>query len=404
VSRERVVRIAGIVAQAGFIGFVAASVISIAAEQACLTIALLAWGLKMLLERRWEVKRTPLDWAFLILAAVMILSTAFSIKPMEGVRLGLKKLLLIPIVYLTVNQVQSEKRLKEVVWLLLGVTGLVSLYGIIIYLGGLEERASATFSIYMTTGGILMMADLVAIALLLNLKRRRELAALGAIVVLVSACLAVTYTRSAWLGLVVGLLLMAILRHRKVLFLFLILAILIPFAPHGIKARAASIVDPKDPTNHERVLMWQAGWRMLKDRPVLGLGPIDMKEPYQKYKLPEAREVVGHLHNNFVQVAATMGSLGLLAFLYWIFAMLKSQVRSYRKVPGNERFMKGVVLGGLAAYTGFLVNGLFEWNFGDSEVIMLVWLFTGLALATERLLEEGSASLTNPPVNAVKAS
>jgi putative inorganic carbon (HCO3(-)) transporter len=323
---------------------------------------------------------------------------------MEGVRLGLKKLLLIPIVYLTVNQVQSEKRLKEVVWLLLGVTGLVSLYGIIIYLGGLEERASATFSIYMTTGGILMMADLVAIALLLNLKRRRELAALGAIVVLVSACLAVTYTRSAWLGLVVGLLLMAILRHRKVLFLFLILAILIPFAPHGIKARAASIVDPKDPTNHERVLMWQAGWRMLKDRPVLGLGPIDMKEPYQKYKLPEAREVVGHLHNNFVQVAATMGSLGLLAFLYWIFAMLKSQVRSYRKVPGNERFMKGVVLGGLAAYTGFLVNGLFEWNFGDSEVIMLVWLFTGLALATERLLEEGSASLTNPPVNAVKAS
>jgi putative inorganic carbon (HCO3(-)) transporter len=403
-SRERAVRIAGIVAQAGFIGFVAASVISIAAEQTCLTVALLAWGVKMLLERQWEVRRTPLDWAFLILAVVIILSTAFSIKPMEGVKLGLKKLLLIPILYLSVSQVQSEKRLKEIVWLLLGVTGLVSLYGIIIYLGGLEERASATFSIYMTTGGILMMVDLVAIALLLNLKRRRELAALGAVVALVSTCLAVTYTRSAWMGLLVGLLLMAILRHRKVLFLFLILAILIPFTPHGFKARAASIVDPKDPTNHERVLMWQAGWRMLKDRPVLGLGPIDMKEPYQRYKQPEAKEIVGHLHNNFVQVAATMGALGLLAFLYWIFAMLKCQANAYRKVPGNERFMKGVVLGILAAYTGFLVNGLFEWNFGDSEVIMLVWLFTGLALATERLLEEESASLTNPPVNAVKAS
>jgi putative inorganic carbon (hco3(-)) transporter len=385
-SQERAVRIAGIVAQAGFIGFVAASVISIAAEQTCLTVALLAWGVKMLLERKWEVKRTLLDWAFLILAAVMILSTAFSIKPMEGVTLGLKKLLLIPIVYLTVNQVQSEKRLKEVVWLLLGVTGLVSLYGIIIYLGGLEERASATFSIYMTTGGILMMVDLVAIALLLNLKRKREIFALSAIVLLVTACLAVTYTRSAWIGLLVGLLLMVILRHRKVLFLFLILAILIPFAHHGIKARAASIVDPKDPTNHERVLMWQAGWKMLKDRPVLGLGPIDMKEPYQKYKLPEAREIVGHLHNNFVQVAATMGVLGLLAFCYWIFAMLRCQVRAYRKVPGNERFMKGVVLGVLAAYTGFLVTGLFEWNFGTSQVIMMVWLFLGLSLATERLV------------------
>jgi hypothetical protein len=50
-----VVRIAGIVAQAGFIGFVAASVISIAAEQTCLTVTLLAWGVKMLLERKWEV-------------------------------------------------------------------------------------------------------------------------------------------------------------------------------------------------------------------------------------------------------------------------------------------------------------------------------------------------------------
>jgi len=82
-----------------------------------------------------------------------------------------------------------------------------------------------------------------------------------------------------------------------------------------------------------------------------------------------------------------MGALGLLAFLSWIFAILKSQVKSYRKVPGNERFMKGVALGSLAAYTGFLVNGLFEWNFGDSEVIMLVWLFAGLALATERLAQ-----------------
>lgn len=85
-----------------------------------------------------------------------------------------------------------------------------------------------------------------------------------------------------------------------------------------------------------------------------------------------------------------MGVLGLGAFLYWIFAMLKCQAMSYRKVSGNERFMKGVALGSLAAYTGFLVNGLFEWNFGDSEVIMLVWLLTGLALATERLIAGNS--------------
>lgn len=388
------IHVTSLVAQAGFIGFVAASVVSIAAEQTCLTIALLAWGLKMLLERRWEVKRTPLDWAFLILAVVMILSTAFSIRPLEGVRLGLKKLLLIPIVYLTVNQVQSEKRLREVVWLLLGFTALIALYGIIIYIGGLEERAYATFSIYMTTGGILMLVDLMAISLIFNLKKKLELIIISVVIIIISICLAVTYTRSAWLGLLFGLLLMAVLRHRKVLFLFLALVIALVFAPHGIKARAASIINPRDPTNHERVLMWQAGWKMFKDRPVLGMGPIDMKEPYQRYKLPEAREIVGHLHNNFVQIAATMGVLGLGAFLYWIWSMFRVQYMVYRGVPEEVKFMKGAALGILAAYTGFLVTGLFEWNFGTSQVIMLIWLFLGLSLAVGRTEE-----VINPSLN-----
>jgi hypothetical protein len=33
---------------------------------------------------------------------------------------------------------------------------------------------------------------------------------------------------------------------------------------------------------------------------------------------------------------------------------------------------------------GFHVNGLFEWNFGDSEIIMLIWATVGMALAAEK--------------------
>jgi hypothetical protein len=42
-------------------------------------------------------------------------------------------------------------------------------------------------------------------------------------------------------------------------------------------------------------------------------------------------------------------------------------------------------LGALASYLGFQVNGLFEWNFGDAEIAMLLWLTVGLALSAQKI-------------------
>ena len=42
---------------------------------------------------------------------------------------------------------------------------------------------------------------------------------------------------------------------------------------------------------------------------------------------------------------------------------------------------KGLVIGSLAAVISFLVGGMFETNFYDSEVVMLLYFIMGLALA-----------------------
>jgi len=47
--------------------------------------------------------------------------------------------------------------------------------------------------------------------------------------------------------------------------------------------------------------------------------------------------------------------------------------------------LSAIALGCLAAFAGFQVNGLFEWNFGDHEIAVLFWFLTGLVLVTERL-------------------
>jgi hypothetical protein len=38
-------------------------------------------------------------------------------------------------------------------------------------------------------------------------------------------------------------------------------------------------------------------------------------------------------------------------------------------------------LASLAVFLAFNLNGFFEWNFGDAEVITIVWFVMGLALA-----------------------
>jgi hypothetical protein len=44
-----------------------------------------------------------------------------------------------------------------------------------------------------------------------------------------------------------------------------------------------------------------------------------------------------------------------------------------------------LVIGSLAGVTGFHVAGLFEYNFGDSEVIMLVYFLMALPFMVRRM-------------------
>jgi O-antigen ligase len=188
--------------------------------------------------------------------------------------------------------------------------------------------------------------------------------------------LALTYVRSAWLGLGAAVLIVSGLTRRYVLLLGLLVAVAMALAvPSPLRHRALSIVDPADPTARERLYFWEAGWRMVQDVPLLGLGPGGVKRHYPEYRNPAARRpTTGHLHNNLVQIAAERGVLGLVAWLaIWITFFVQAG-RIYVRLPSTRVDDRALVAGSLAAVAGFLVAGLFEYNFGDSEVIGLLWV------------------------------
>jgi len=364
--------------------FVFGSPFSISLTQAAFTLGLLTWIGKMIYQRKFLVKSTPLDYIFLAYLIFEMLAMFFSPEPVIALK-NMKRMLLIPIVYLIANNLEEEKFTRKLIITLILVTSILAGYGIFKYLAGVGGLAGRLrlFHHWMTSGGILMMIALLNVAFLFTQTPRKYKIAATISLIPILLSLIFTFTRSSWLGFLGGLVLIAWFRARKLLVILLVIGLIAIFlAPAGIQDRIKSIVDPTHPNNVERLNMWQSGWQMLLDRPLTGYGDIDLGKLYQQqYKLPTAKENVGHLHNNLVHLGATLGVPGILVFLALMIMIFIQEYKIYSSIGNQDWLRQALVLGCLAVLIGFNINGLFEWNFGDAETVMIFWLTVGFSFA-----------------------
>jgi putative inorganic carbon (hco3(-)) transporter len=86
-----------------------------------------------------------------------------------------------------------------------------------------------------------------------------------------------------------------------------------------------------------------------------------------------------HLHNVPLQIAAERG-LPALAVWVWFIVTL---VRDFLRRRSSE--FRSLSNAGLAAIAAMLAAGLFEYNFGDSEFLMLFLVLVTLPYAAERV-------------------
>lgn len=236
-------------------------------------------------------------------------------------------------------------------------------------------RAKGPFSIYMTFAGVLAIALILLLAQLIYLPSRwRSWMAPAGLVGLVA--LALTYSRNAWLGLLAGAVGLVATTRRALPALLVVLGLvgLLLLLPSPFQARVRSIANPSDPTVRERLMMWQSGLAILRDHPLTGIGPGQVSVRYPAYRHPEAtKPSTSHLHNSPLQVAVERGLLGLGAWVWLWVAFFLEGWRAVRGLAPSARRERALGWGGLMAVAGFLVAGLFEYNFGDSEVVMLAY-------------------------------
>jgi O-antigen ligase len=147
----------------------------------------------------------------------------------------------------------------------------------------------------------------------------------------------------------------------------------------GVRGRYALTFDLEN--NISRLEIWQANIDMIKERPFLGWGYGNYKKfrdfYYQRY--PEV-SITSHSHNNFLQVWVDGGVLGLGAFVYLFWVVLRAGWQAYRLLPIEAEPLRTLALGGTLSILGFFIGGLTQYNFGDAEVVLVLWAIVGLTM------------------------
>lgn len=257
-------------------------------------------------------------------------------------------------------------------------------------------RARGFFSIYMTLAGVLVLVLLSALPRL-ALDRRRAAWAVPAWFTNVLA-LGLTEVRGAWVGFAVGGVGCALALRRRWLVLAalaLVVAGVLAAEPGTLK-RLRSVGDLRDETTRDRLAMLIAGLRLARANPVFGIGPGQVKKVYPTVATPEAlRRSTSHLHDTPLQIVVERGVPGLVAWIAIWAAFFYRAMRLLRRIPSSDNDAKTLVIGSIAGIAAFLVAGLFEYNFGDTEVLQVALALMALPFVVERELDATGPELAS---------
>lgn len=383
---------------------------------------------------RYRPRMTLASWGVLAYVASAILSaivgvdwhTSFfgTFERMEGVFTTLHYAMLfiaLPALF------RREDWVKILRWAV-GVSVLLSLYGLAQRAGASwtveagRDRISSRIGNPAYVGAYLLFQMAFATYLLVRdwAKKLRWLW-LGVLAVLL-ATFVLTLTRGAMLGLfaslpVVGLAWLWLTRKpaegavkpngklRWAVGVVAALAIVLPvllvvFKDSGLVQSSSMLrrfadVSTSTRTAQTRFFTWNSAWQGIQERPVLGWGPEQFPVPFNQhfnpghYQGPNSETWFDHAHNIVLDIWATQGAVGLLAWLVFVVGLFILAWRAAR-TPAT----RALGLAGVGVLVAYLLQNLFLF---DVLVVWLMLAILGGALASfqpreQQPVEQGSGS------------
>jgi len=367
-------------------------------------VGLSALILRRIQEGRPPLPGNPLQWPLLALIGVALTSTLFSVLPGASswalVRLGLYS----AVFYLTLETAMERRRIRWLLWLVMGTASLLCLVGLVKYLGGpvpvfwaysVPDQAgflTATFLNHNHLAGYLEMTFCLGLGLL----------ACGAaparpvwivLLVLILSALVLTMSRGAYLSLFPALLLMGLLRGRKgkvgrlkVLAAGLVLVLVVILVALGSTPaveRVQSLEDPGEPSWTSRVMVWKGTLGLIGDHPWLGTGPGTFPWSFPAHRPPGLSLRFRETHNDYLQAVSEMGLWVLIPLLWGVVLLYREGLSAYFRT--TSRLLSGLALGGMCALTSILVHSGGDFNLQITSNGIYFSFIAGLIIAARKV-------------------
>ena len=263
--------------------------------------------------------------------------------------------------------------------------------------GEISSRAVSLFNNPNILGVYLTMIFPFALTLTLQ-HNPPKLRVLGYIIsAFVVVCTVFTYSRSAWIALVAGGLLFAVMISPKGILWTIPVTVTVAGAtlllPDTVGSRIMNFYTVADSANAYRVSIWNSSWQLLSDVCAggIGMGEEAFKTAYIGYATGGTQYAM-HSHSLYMQIVIQLGLIGLILFVIFLFNVSRKCCSSL-VVNRSDAFLNSATKASLAGACALLVSGVFDYTWYNYRVFFMFWALLGFACAAANLNNKNGSEL-----------
>lgn len=360
-------------------------------------LALAGFGslfLEFISDKEKQLKYFAINKYIIFYAFAYGISIITSVNPSGSLFGGLLTVMFVMFFFVVINSITTRKQLDTLVFFMVSIGVLVSLYGFYQYMfpskysGVWHDTTmfeSISFRVYSTLDNpnvlgeyFLLIVPISFAYFIISKNYLAKLFYLGSTGVMM-LCLILTLSRGCYIGIMVAMCMFLVMYDKRFIILAIIGLMMLPMLlPETIIERFMSIGNMEDSSTSYRVYIYMGTLAMLKDYWFSGIGPgetaFNMVYPSYAYNGISAP----HSHNLFLQIITDTGVCGLIIFVSIIYQYYKQVFRTI--LIEKDKEYRTLAIGGCCAITGFFIQSLFDYSFYNYRVMILFWIVLGISL------------------------
>ena len=347
--------------------------------------------------------KSLLDIAILIFMGTCLLSIIKAKNPYQGFSELFNTCIYATLYFLISRNIKDEEQVNNFLSAVLIISVIVAVHAAFQYMGfdflwfmfpsgASFSRAASVFGNADFLGGYLAIVFPVAFSLFLY-RKKKLLFGISCAIIFFSLLL--TYTRSAWiswgLSLIFLIVILGVVRKdvisKNVKWLLggicalILMAVTLNFIKgNAIFSRLSTIFSVHDYNAQVRFGLWNTALQIFKTSPVIGVGFDNFKIIAQGCRI----------HNEYLQLLAETGVIGLTAFAFFIYAYFSAVFKNIKNIsPYRQVLCMGMTAGVLA----MLIDSIFCFPLHRVSHNVLFWSFLGMSVAMGRIEEKTVSSV-----------